>query len=257
MRHHKLITIYCLVALSAPVAEGVETIDFNRDIRPILSNNCFLCHGPDDEDRKGGRRGSGGLRLDTFEGATQDLDGYAALVPGEPDESELLFLMTTDFEDERMPPAKHGKALSEEEITLVRQWIEEGGEYDLHWSYKKVERPKEPKVDGSVYVSRNEIDRFVVDRLASESLEQSPEADRYALARRVALDLTGLPPSLEEVDAFVADTKPGAYGRFVDRGRGRLSARSGKQTVGSRTSIPYFGGNDSRSGASRKRIAER
>ena len=96
---------------------GAE-IDFNRDIRPILSENCFLCHGPDDANRKGGRRGSGGLRLDTEDGAKADLDGYAALVPGEPLESELLFLITTDFEDERMPPAKHGKALSEEQFDL-------------------------------------------------------------------------------------------------------------------------------------------
>ena len=95
------------IGCSVPLQLRSE-IDLNRDIRPILSENCFLCHGPDDADRKGGRRGSGGLRLDTEEGAKADLDGYAALVPGEPDESELVFLITTDFENERMPPAKHG-----------------------------------------------------------------------------------------------------------------------------------------------------
>ena len=203
------------VVCSFPLQLRAE-IDFNRDIRPILSENCFLCHGPDEEDRKGGRRGSGGLRLDTEEGAKADLDGYAALVPGEPDESELLFLVTTDYDDERMPPAEHGKALSEEQIALLRQWILKGGEYDRHWSYKRIERPEAPEVDENSFVVRNEIDRFVVDRLVSEKLAQSPEADRYALARRVAMDLTGLPPYPSEVEAFVADEKPGAYERYVE-----------------------------------------
>ena len=204
-----------LLLISVSVAIAEEKIDFNRDIRPILSENCFLCHGPDDADRKGGRRGSGGLRLDTEEGAKRDLDGYAALVPGEPDESELLFLVTTDYEDERMPPAKHGTALSEEQIALLRQWILEGGEYDRHWSYKRIERPEAPEVDESGFVIRNEIDRFVANRLVSENLAQSPEEDRYALARRVAMDLTGLPPTPSEVEAFVEDEKPGAYERYV------------------------------------------
>ena len=114
-------------------------IDFNRDIRPILSENCFLCHGPEGGRPKRGRRGfrrveAGYIRR----GNEADLDGYSALVPGEPDESELLFLVTTDYKDERMPPVEHGKALSEEQIALLRQWILEGGEYDRHWSYKRI-----------------------------------------------------------------------------------------------------------------------
>ncbi|MEM9157953.1 MAG: DUF1549 domain-containing protein, partial [Verrucomicrobiota bacterium] len=204
-----------VVLPALPLGLGVEEIDFNRDIRPILSENCFLCHGPDDQDRKGGRRGSGGLRLDTFEGATMDLDGYAALVPGEPDESELLFLIATEFEDERMPPAKHGESLSKAEIALIRQWIEEGGKYDRHWAYKRIERPEVPVIDERGYGLINEVDHFVAERLVSEGLRQSPEADRYALARRVAMDLTGLPPSPEEVEAFIEDEGEGAFERFV------------------------------------------
>ncbi len=204
-----------LISVSVAIAEG--KIDFNRDIRPILSENCFLCHGPDDKDRKGGRRGSGGLRLDTEEGAKKDLGGYAALVPGDPMESELFFLVTSDDDYERMPPREQGKALSEQQIASLRQWIEEGGEYDRHWSYKRIERPATPVIESPGFMLRNPVDHFAARRLLAEGLTQSPEADRTALARRVALDLTGLPPTLEEVDAFAADEAPGAYERFVDR----------------------------------------
>jgi hypothetical protein len=215
-RYSKL-TAALLLLISVSVAIAEEKIDFNRDIRPILSENCFLCHGPDDEDRKGGRRSSGGLRLDTEAGSRKDLGGYAALVPGDPVESELFFLVTSDDDDERMPPQEHGKALSEQQIASLRQWIEEGGEYDRHWSYKRIERPATPVIESPGFTLRNPVDHFAARRLLAEGLTQSPEADRTALARRVALDLTGLPPTLEEVDAFVADEAPGAYERFVDR----------------------------------------
>jgi len=201
--------IFCAVALAE------ETIDFNRDIRPILSENCILCHGPDPSERKGGRRNSGGLRLDTEAGAKRDWDGYAALIPGDPKESELFFLITSDDEEERMPPAKHADPLDEHEIALLEQWIIEGGNYDRHWSYKKPERPDLPEIDDAKFDLRNPIDHFAARRLVSEDLTQSPSADRYALARRVSLDLTGLPASFEEVNAFVSDQRPDAYERFV------------------------------------------
>lgn len=209
--------------LLAETLGASEMIDFNRDIRPILSENCFLCHGPDPEERKGGRRGSGGLRLDTEAGALMDLGGYTALAPGDPEDSELLFLIETEDEEERMPPSKHGERLDGEAVALLKRWIEEGGTYDRHWSYQPVERPAVPAIDSSDFVLRNSLDHFVARRLESEGLTQSPEADRNALARRVALDVTGLPPTLEEVDAFLADGAPGAYERFVDRQLAKLS----------------------------------
>ena len=204
-----------LAPILCSAAPAEETINFNRDIRPILSENCILCHGPDPSERKGGRRNSGGLRLDTEAGAHRNFDGYAALIPGDPEESELFFLVTSDDEDERMPPAKHGDRLDEHEIALLEQWIIEGGKYDRHWSYKKPERPDLPKVDDAKFDLRNPIDHFAARRLASENLTQSPPADRYALARRVSLDLTGLPASFEEVNAFVSDQRADAYERYV------------------------------------------
>ena len=196
-------------------ASSKDTIDFNRDIRPILSENCILCHGPDGAKRKGGPRNSDGLRLDIEEGSRMDLDGYSALVPGQPDESELYFLINSDDEDERMPPPKHGDALDKSEIALLEQWIEEGGKYDRHWAYKKPARPELPEIESEGFALQNPIDYFIARQLVSENLKQAPEAERNALARRVALDLTGLPPTLEEVSEFVADQKPGAYERFV------------------------------------------
>ena len=210
-------TATLLLLISSSVALADEKIDFNRDIRPILSENCILCHGPDPSERKGGRRNSGGLRLDTETGSQKDIDGYAALVPGDPEDSELFFLVTSDDEDERMPPPKHGDRLDEREIALLEQWIVEGGKYDRHWSYKKPERPGIPDIDDSKFDLRNPIDHFAARRLVSENLTQSPQADRYALARRVSLDLTGLPASWEEVSAFVSNQRSNAYEHFVEQ----------------------------------------
>lgn len=198
-----------------------QEVDFNRDIRPILSGNCFHCHGPDEASREGGSIKTGGLRLDTFEGATTDIGGYAALVPGKPKESELFYLVTTEDEDDRMPPQKHGGRLSDAEIATLKQWIEEGGEYDLHWAYKKPERPALPSITHSDFKINNPIDYFVADKLVSRSLAQSPEADRYALARRAALDLTGLPPTAAEIEVFLNDRSLNAYERYVDQQLGK------------------------------------
>ena len=187
--------------------------DFNRDIRPILSNNCFHCHGPDDKERKGGEHG---LRLDTADGAAIDLGGYKAIVPGKPDESELLKRLVSTDEDEFMPPRKTGKKLTAKEIGLVREWIKAGAPYAKHWAYEAPKRPAVPAPAIPGATIRNPIDSFVTARLAVEKLTPQPEADRPTLARRAALDLTGLPPSPDEVDAFVKDTGANAFERYVD-----------------------------------------
>ncbi len=201
------------VALSMTCAlpcSADEAVDFNRDIRPLLSGNCLICHGPDEEER------AAGLRLDTEEGSQEDLGGYAAVVPGAPDDSELLERLTTDDEDLRMPPEGKGKVFTPEQVELVRRWIEQGGSYAKHWSYVKPERPELPEVNDSSW-SINAVDRFILARLESEGLKPSPCADRLTLARRVSLDLTGLPPTWDEANAFANDPRPDAYERFVDR----------------------------------------
>ena len=192
------------------VAEGVaqERVDFNRDIRPILASKCYLCHGPDEDGREAD------LRLDLFDEATKDLGDYAALVPGRPDESELLTRILSEDPDLRMPPAEHGDALSKDEIERIRNWIQSGGKYDRHWSYKRIERPAVPHSRSDW--GKNEIDQFVIRRLTNAGLEPEPEADRYSLIRRIALDLTGVPPSVEVADRFARDSSPSAVEKVID-----------------------------------------
>ena len=201
------------LALAASVLPGIaveagEKIDFSSDILPILSDKCFICHGPDEKTLEAD------LRLDSFEGATRDLGGYAALVPGDPDKSELFFRIL-DTEDP-MPPTKSKLTLSTVEIDLLRQWIEQGGEYSEHWAFVKPERPSVPKGD----YGPHPIDAFIGARLEKENLRFAKETEPERLIRRVTLDLTGLPPTWEEIDAFVsAYEKQGepAYEALVDR----------------------------------------
>ncbi len=188
--------------------------DFQRDIRPILSNNCFQCHGPDEKERKGGEHG---YRLDTAEGASADLGGYKAIVPGKPEESEVLKRILTKDEDDVMPPRKIGKKITDREVALLREWIKGGAKYAKHWSYEKPVRPAVPAIQNSKFKIQNSIDAFILARLEKEKLTMQPEADRHALIRRVSLDITGLPPTPEEADAFAADKSPDAYGKVVDR----------------------------------------
>ncbi len=206
----------------APGAAGATTgattsdpVDFNRDIRPILSQNCFFCHGPDENERKGGPRGSGGLRLDTSVGQRSDLGGHAAVVPGKPEASELWKRLVTADEEDAMPPRKSGKRVSAEQAELIRRWIAGGARYSNHWAYEKPARPPEPEVKDRAW-ARTGLDRFVLSRLEHEGLRPQPEADRRTLARRVALDLTGLPPTWEELNAFLADIGSDAFERYVD-----------------------------------------
>jgi hypothetical protein len=192
-----------------PVARGSE-VEFNRDIRPILSDKCFNCHGPDKAKRKAH------LRLDTREGAFADLGGYHALVPGHLHKSELFRRITADDPAERMPPARSEKRLTGREISLLRRWIEQGARWQKHWAFLPPKRPALPRVKERDWV-RNPIDNFVAERLEREGRAPSPPADRTTLLRRVTLDLTGLPPSPAEVDAFLADTSPLAYEKVVNR----------------------------------------
>ncbi len=212
MQFLKLATFALLTTVLSPKAFVVanESIDFNEDIRSLLSNNCLMCHGPDEEER------AAGLRLDTEEGAHEDLGGYAAIAPGDPDESELLLRIVSDDEDLKMPPPGKGRPLTPDEVQLVRRWISQGGRYDKHWSYQKPVRPDLPPVKKSGW-PRSAIDHFVLAKLEQANLQPSPEADRFAIARRVALDLTGLPPTWNEAMQFVQDSQDNAYEAYVDR----------------------------------------
>lgn len=209
-----LFSFVAVSALSAVSLHAASLPDFNREIRPILSDKCYRCHGPDEHERKGGQNG---LRLDTREGALEDLGGGGfAIVPGQPEKSELLMRVTNDDEEEIMPPIDAGKKLSAAEVDLLRRWIAGGANYAQHWSYEPPRRVSPPVVKDTSW-AKGPIDRFIAAQLEHVGLRPQPEADRATLARRVALDLTGLPPTLAEVDAFVADSRPNAYERYVDQ----------------------------------------
>jgi hypothetical protein len=199
--------VACLGA-AGPASERPP--EFARDIRPIFSDACFKCHGPDTAKRKAD------LRLDTEEGAFKDLGGYHALVPGKLDESELYRRITSEDDDERMPPPSTGRRLSPEEIDRIKRWIEQGAKWQKHWSLIPPKRPPLPQPKNAGWV-RNPIDAFVLDRLEREGLAPAAEADRATLIRRISLDLTGLPPEPPDVDVFLGDTLPNALDKVVDR----------------------------------------
>ncbi len=193
--------------LAAPGATPpVAPVDFDREILPLLADNCFACHGPDEKARKAK------LRLDTKAGA---LAKAGVLVPGSAAASALVERILAE-DDTRMPPAKTGKRLTPEQIAKLRAWVDQGATWSRHWAFVPPRRPAPPAVKGRAQV-RNAIDPFVFARLEREGLTASPEADRVTLIRRVTLDLTGLPPTPAEVDAFLADGRADAYERLVDR----------------------------------------
>ncbi len=185
-------------------------IEFNRDIRPILANTCFVCHGPDTNLRKAE------LRLDRDKDAHADRGGYRVLVPGKPEQSELYLRITGARGKKRMPPAKHPHQLIKQQIDLLGRWIAEGAKYQEHWSLIAAKKPALPAVKNSAWV-RNPTDRFILARLEREGLTPAPQADRRTLIRRLSFDLTGLPPEPAEVDAFVADRDPLAYEKLIER----------------------------------------
>ena len=187
------IVLALIVSLSSAGAIG-----FNREIRPILSNKCFACHGPDEKARKAK------LRLDQRASALQ------VIKPGAPGESELMARVTRRDRDEMMPPPQTHKTITRDEIELLRAWIAEGAEYEAHWAFIPPTKTEGPEADEA-------IDHFVGKRLQQENLAPSKPAGRNALIRRVTLDLTGMPPTPAEVAAFLADDAPEAYGNLVDR----------------------------------------
>ena len=203
------LAVFAATAAAAPPREG-RGVDFDRDIRPILSDACFHCHGPDADQRKAG------LRLDTREGAFADLGGYRAIVPGEPGASELYRRISSHDSDEKMPPPDSGRSVTPAQADLLRKWIEGGAPWAQHWSLVPARREALPSVSDRAW-PRNAIDRFVLARLDAERLGPSPEAARRTLIRRVTLDLTGLAPNVAEVEAFVEDSSPNAYEKLVDR----------------------------------------
>jgi hypothetical protein len=186
-------------------------VDFARDVRPILSDRCFTCHGPDEATRKVG------LRLDTEDGAKKARGPHTPVIPGNPAASEMIKRVAPAQPAMRMPPPYSGRAaLTEKEVATLRAWIEQGAHWQSHWSFIAPERPTLPAVRNAAWV-RNPIDNFVLARLEKEKLTPSKPADRARLLRRVTFDLTGLPPTLAELDAFLADKSPNAYEKQVDR----------------------------------------
>jgi len=209
MRHPErmVLPIACLA-----LAYGAEPVKFNRDIRPIMSDTCFRCHGPDKRARMAG------MRLDRREEALKPAaDGAIPIVPGDPDKSAIIRRIFATAPALRMPPKYAEKELTAAQKETIRRWVAEGAVYEGHWAYQPVKRPPVPDVAAGGAPLRNPIDNFIQARLAHEQLTPAPEADRRTLIRRVSLDLTGIPPTPEEAAAFLHDQSPDAYEKLVDR----------------------------------------
>src|SRR5262245_50305381 len=206
-------TIRLLIILLAPATavRGADAPDFSRDVRPILSKHCFKCHGPDDKARKAN------LRLDVRENALRGGEsGEPAIIPGKPDESELVRRIFANDKSERMPPAATKNPLSDESKQVLHRWIAAGAEYKPHWAFvppRQVPLPTVKQIDWP----RSAIDYFTLAKMEAAGLRPAAAADRATLVRRVYLDLIGLPPSPAEADAFINDPSPDAYEKLVDR----------------------------------------
>ncbi len=205
----------CCVVLGLPTvyAEHHETaeaaLNYNLDIRPILSDNCYACHGPDAKTRQAD------LRLDTREGAFSEPSGYPVLVPGKPEESELHLRIISEDETYRMPPSDFNKTLTPEQIEALTLWIREGAQWEEHWAFTPLLQPMPPDVKKKDWV-RNPIDAFILSRLEKEGLQPADETDKRTLIRRLSFDLTGLPPTLEDIHRFLNDDAPNAYQNLID-----------------------------------------
>jgi mono/diheme cytochrome c family protein len=209
MPRSRRLILLLLVAMVTPhwagAATAESTLSYNRDIRPILSENCFYCHGQDANQRKAD------LQLNTREGQRSN----GIVIPGNPRESQLVQRIFTTNADEMMPPPDSHRTLTPAQKDLIKKWIEQGAHFEQHWAFEAPRRPKIPPIDDNSV--RNPIDPFVLAKLREHGLQPSPEADRPTLLRRVTLDLTGLPPTLEELNQFLSDTSPDAYEKVVDR----------------------------------------
>jgi len=207
---HRTLALVALLVSPTIFAAAPDSISFNRDIRPILSDACFQCHGPDRVTRKAD------LRLDLEKEAFADRDGHAAVVRGDLSRSELIARITHPDPEERMPPTDSGRSLTPHQIDLLKRWVEQGATWQAHWSFIPPQRPELPEVKHKDWPA-NPIDWFILSQLESKGLSPSPPAEKTALLRRVTFDLTGLPPTLAELDAFLADNSPHAYEQVVDR----------------------------------------
>jgi hypothetical protein len=211
LRRRNAVTILFFAALSSAAVAAADKVDFNFQIRPLLSDRCFRCHGPDAKARKAK------MRLDTLDGSRKELeDGWQVIKPGNPAKSELVRRIFATKQDDLMPPPESNLKLSPAEKELLKRWIVEGAEYKPHWSLIPVGKVSPPKPRGSKW-NRNPIDAFILARLEKEKLSPAQEASREILLRRLALDLTGLPPSVGELDSFLADKSPGVYERAVEK----------------------------------------
>ncbi|MBO0799245.1 MAG: DUF1549 domain-containing protein, partial [Blastocatellia bacterium] len=201
--------LFYLVLSSGAAADGSQAkpVDFDREIRPILSDNCFACHGPDEKQRRAK------LHFDTKEGAFAK---QGVIVPGDSAHSKLVMRISSKDPNVIMPPPESGHKLTAEQIGLLKRWVDEGAQWHEHWAYVAPKRPEPPQVKDSAWV-RNPIDNFILARLEKEGLKPSPEAEKLTLLRRVYLDLTGLPPAPAEIDAFLRDKSPDAYEKVVDK----------------------------------------
>ncbi|MDA1013788.1 MAG: DUF1553 domain-containing protein [Planctomycetota bacterium] len=205
-----LIAVIVTSLVPAAAAHAADSVEFSRDVLPILASNCFQCHGPDKERRKGE------LRLDVEQSAKQIRDGHAAIVPGKPTASELFKRIVSNDADSKMPPPDSRKTLTPEQIEILKKWIEAGAKYDRHWAFTAPKRTTAKAIPNDAW-AKNEIDDFVLKRLREGGMKPQSTADRYTLIRRLSLDLIGLPPTVAEANAFVNDKSPNAVEKVVDR----------------------------------------
>jgi hypothetical protein len=203
-------SFFLLLALLALPCMGRELLDYGRDVRPILSDRCFACHGQDSSKREGG------LRLDQRDAAMAGGDSGKAIKPGDPDASEIIIRILSEERDEMMPPPKAKKPLTPEQKEILIRWVKEGAVYTNHWSFEPIKSHQPPQVAAKGW-PRTAVDQFVLAQLETKKIQPSPEAERTAFLRRVTLDLTGLPPSPDETKAFLMDNSANAHAKVVDR----------------------------------------
>jgi hypothetical protein len=207
-----MLPVFLALAVSVPEIASAEEVRFNRDVRSILSENCYACHGPDSKARKAD------LRLDLESGSLEDLGGYQAVVPGHPEKSELIARIETEDPDDIMPPPKTGKSLSDDEKSILREWILSGAKWEGHWSYIPVVRPDVPELDDSSgFQSDSPIDAFLARVWDREGVQPVQQSEARKLIRRLSLDLTGLPPAIDDVERFANDPSENNYAELVDK----------------------------------------
>jgi len=208
-RKPHLLLLFLVLPL-ASLLNATPAVDFTNEVRPILSEYCFHCHGPDKNTREAK------LRLDLSEGALGDLGGYSAVVPGKPEESELVFRLHSNDKDELMPPPETGKRLTEKQKKILEDWIKQGAEYEEHWSFLPIDNPSVP-TQVTKTKSKHPVDRFLAKKLESEAYSFAQPTEKKTLLRRLYFDLLGMPPTLDEANQFLNDKSDNSYDQLVDR----------------------------------------